>query len=395
MAGDTSGLTVVGGPAHSIGPNRGVKILLTLTSARPEYGGPAVSVVSLANRLQACGHELCLWCPDGSAPAITGANRAFMHQEGSLEEAIASFGRPDLVHDNGMWLPHNHRIAALAKARGIPRVVSPRGMLSPWSRNHKRLKKQAAWHTYQKRDLLSATCLHATSTSEQIDLAALDLNLPIVTVPNGLPDEVWSDAADNIPEAHTPNTMRRAVFLGRVYPVKGLPNLLSAWARVAPPDWQLVIAGPDEANHTAELQRQAAKLGITASVTFAGSCTGSAKWQLLKSAHLFILPSFTESFGMVVAEAMAAGVPVLTTTGTPWSMLQERQMGWWVPPTSEGLAGALQVAVSLDSIELQKMGLRGKQFAQSNFSWAMLTSQYEGMYKFIRDIATSPQRKEI
>lgn len=308
-----------------------------------------------------------------------------MRQDGSLEKAIANFGRPDLVHDNGMWLPHNHRIAALAKARGIPRVVSPRGMLSPWSRNHKRIKKQLAWLAYQKRDLLSAACLHATSVSEQIDLAALGLHLPIVTLPNGLPDNVWSDAAGHIPNTHTPDRVRRAVFLGRVYPVKGLPNLLSAWARVASPDWQLVIAGPDEADHKAELQRQTAKLGIAGSVTFAGSCSGSAKWELLKSAHLFILPSFTESFGMVVAEAMAAGVPVLTTTGTPWSVLQERQMGWWVPPTSDGLAGALQVAFSLHPTELQKMGMRGQQFAQSNFSWSTLTPQYEEMYKLIRD----------
>ena len=83
---------------------------------------------------------------------------------GIESEALDRFGEPDILHDNGIWLPHNHRLAVLAERHGIPRIVSTRGMLEPWALRHKRFKKDVAWWLYQRRDLKQARCHVTTST---------------------------------------------------------------------------------------------------------------------------------------------------------------------------------------------------------------------------------------
>src|SRR5436309_2668754 len=97
------------------------------------------------------GVQVGLWASDQSA-TITPVLTAQSHVRrivGTEEQALASFGKADVLHDNGIWLWHNHRLAELAATRGIPRVVSTRGMLEPWAMNYKRCKKSIAWWLYQ------------------------------------------------------------------------------------------------------------------------------------------------------------------------------------------------------------------------------------------------------
>src|SRR5207249_7208601 len=105
---------------------------------------------------------------------------------GTESEALESFGKTDVLHDNGIWWPHNHRLAQLAMKRGIPRVVSTRGMLEPWAMNHKRLKKRVAWWLYQRSDLRRAQCHHATAEPEARNLKHLGLGVPVHMIPNGV-----------------------------------------------------------------------------------------------------------------------------------------------------------------------------------------------------------------
>ena len=165
-----------------------MKIFVAGTSLEPDYGGPAVSVSRLAAAVARAGAKVALWAPDGSATTSRVVPRAtgdLICLGGTLEEALATFGPADVIHDNGLWLPHNHRIATLARQRGIPRIVSVRGMLEPWALRHKRVKKAIAWHLYQHRDLLRAALLHATADSETAAVRALGVASPIVSIPNG------------------------------------------------------------------------------------------------------------------------------------------------------------------------------------------------------------------
>jgi glycosyltransferase involved in cell wall biosynthesis len=293
-----------------------------------------------------------------------------------LRRAAAAFA-PDLVHDNGLWLPHNHRIAELACGLGWPRVVSTRGMLEPWALRHKHWKKAAAWRLYQRRDVERAAALHATADAEAVNIAAMGLKPPVHTIPNGvdLPELAATDrpAGDQAPMT--------AVFLGRIYPVKGLQMLVEAWARARPAGWRLLIAGPDEAGHRREVEAAVAAAGLSDVVSFPGPVWGKAKTKLLLGADLFVLPSHSESFGMALAEALAHGAPALTTTAVPWPALEARQCGWRAAPAADALAAALRVATACDRQTLRAMGAAGRELIAAEYGWPQIAGAFVALYE--------------
>ena len=354
-----------------------MRVFLAATSLSPRYGGPAVSVSALALALCGAGADVGLWTQDGSVlttellsrPGPTGLTRL----SGSAPEALDQFS-PDILHDNGLWLRHNHRLASLASRHGLARLVSTRGMLEPWARSHKKWKKDLAWAFYQRRDLKRANAIHATATTEAQNLARFELGVPVHTIPNGV----------DVPELAVRGpggSQRIALFLGRLYPVKGLPLLIKAWNRVRPKGWRLVLAGPDEAGHQGELEALIRSTGLTGTISFAGPLTGAAKSKCLADAALFILPSYSESFGMAVAEALAHGLPVLTTSGTPWPMLSQRGCGWTVDATVDGIEEGLRQATSLDSNTLEAMGAKGRAWVASEFGWESVAKQFLAVYR--------------
>lgn len=353
-----------------------MRVLLTATSLRPSYGGPAFSVSQLAAALGAGGVEVGVWAADGSANSellASDSNASRLH--GGLREAIAGFA-PDVVHDNGLWLAHNHRVAELARLAGIPRLVSPRGMLEPWALRHKGWKKQLAWRLYQRRDLERAAALHATAAPEAANLAPFGFAAAIHTIPNGV-DIPPPRLQPNRP----PGAARMALFLGRLYPVKGLPMLVEAWARTRPRGWRLVIAGPDEAGHQAVVERAVRIAGLGEAVSFAGPVAGDTKADLLAAADLVVLPSHSESFGMAVAEALAHATPVLTTTAVPWPALETRSCGWRAPPTADGFAAALGRACLEDPATLHAMGLAGRAYVAETLGWERIAAEFATLYE--------------
>ena len=109
--------------------------------------------------------------------------------------------------------------------------------------------------------------------------------------------------------------------------------LLDAWKQLAPDDWRLVIAGNDDSNHLPVIEAKIRELGLDDSVEIAGPLFGEAKEQAFLDADIFVLPSYSENFGIVVTEALGYQVPVLTTTGCSWRELDTERCGWWVDPT--------------------------------------------------------------
>jgi glycosyltransferase involved in cell wall biosynthesis len=366
-----------------------VKVFLAGTSFRPEYGGPAYSVSRLSVALAGAGAEVALWAPDQSAEVapLRSKTRSVRRLRGTAAEALNRFGRPDILHDNGMWLPHNHRLAELAKQRGIPRIVSTRGMLEPWALKHKKWKKTIAWSLYQRRDLASANCHHATAESEAQNLQLLGLDVPISVIPNGVD---LPEAASTSTRSGHGNSAKTALFIGRIYPVKGLPMLVEAWAQVRPKDWKLRIVGPDEAGHRLELERAVSAAGLDEAVSFVGPLEGWTKKAAFSEADLFVLPSHSESFGMVIAEALAHRLPVLSTTATPWAMLRDHDCGWCVNPSVAGLTEGLRQATSCDSATLRAMGGRGRAFVAKEFRWARIASQFLEIYEALSSRTPPP-----
>jgi len=285
--------------------------------------------------------------------------------------------RIQILHNHGLWLPCNHAAASVAVSLKIPLIVTTHGMLAPWAMAHKKWKKRLAWRLYQKRDLQHAACLHATAEHEYRHMLALGLRQPVAVIPNGI--EAPAAAA---PRKSTDGP-RTILFVGRIYPVKGLLNLVAAWAKIRASGWRIVIAGPDQAGHQAEVRRAIADAGLKDFFEFPGPVHDEAKWDLYRAADLFVLPSFTENFGMVVAEALACGVPVITTRGAPWAELEERGCGWWVDIGAEPLAAALREAMALGDAERREMGARGRRLVEEKYAWPGIAKQMVAVYEWI------------
>lgn len=293
-----------------------------------------------------------------------------------------------VVHFHGLWNPAMARLARRCRAAGVPYVVSPHGMLEPWAWQHKRWKKRLGWWLFQRQVLQHAAAIVATAPAEADNLRPFRLRPPVAVVPNGVawPPPVSAALAEPgapaavvaDPPAGAP---RVALFLSRLQRKKGLPLLLEAWAQVRPAGWQLLIHGPDEEGHLAEVTAQIARLGLGEVVRLGPALQGGAKWEAYARAELFVLPTHSENFGLVVAEALAVGTPVLTTTGAPWAELVEHRAGWWVPPTVPALQQALTAATALPTAKLRAMGARGRALVEARYTWSAAAGQLARLYE--------------
>jgi glycosyltransferase involved in cell wall biosynthesis len=295
----------------------------------------------------------------------------------SFHSVISSnFGREswDIIHVHGLWTGINHAAAHYARKQKIPYVISPRGMLAQWAIDHKKIRKRIAMWLYQRRDLQQASLLHATSSAEAAQFKRLGLSGPTSIISNGTafpPRDIKAIS----------RSPRRALFLSRIHPVKGVVNLVKAWANVRPENWECIICGPDENDHAAVVQREIDAAGLAEHVCIVPAVAGDEKWRLFKSAELFILPSHTENFGIAIAEALACGLPVITTRGTPWEVLESNRCGWWIEDSIEALGSAMKIACELPRRELLAMGLRGNEYASNIFSWDQKAAEMIDLYK--------------
>jgi len=238
---------------------------------------------------------------------------------------------------------------------------------------------------YQKAALRQASLFHVTSEEEVEALRDLGFDQPVAMIPNGvqLPEQQSADSSSAGP--------RRALFLSRLHPKKGLPMLIEAWARVRPKDWELILVGPSEEGHRAELEEQVRSHGLDDEITFSGSVSDKEKWAVYRSADLFVLPTHSENFGIVVAEALAAGTPVLTTTGTPWRELETHGCGWWVEPEVERITRALDDAVGCADEERRAMGARGRRLVEEQYSWQGVARQMQAAYRWLVNGGARPE----
>ncbi|KAF0242040.1 MAG: hypothetical protein FD180_4127, partial [Planctomycetota bacterium] len=184
---------------------------------------------------------------------------------------------------------------------------------------------------------------------------------------------------------------RTALFLGRLVPNKGLADLVEAWAALRPRGWRVRVAGPDDAGHMVEIRAQAARSGVERDFEFTGTLEEDAKWRALEEADLFVLPTRGENFGMSIAEALAAGVPVITTRGAPWPGIAERRCGWWIDHGPGPLEVALREAVGLTAVERAEMGRRGRTLAQEQFGWSAVAENLVRLYAWAAGRGVLPE----
>ena len=373
-----------------------MRIVHTIAGTRLDHGGTSRSVPALCESQAALGADVHLVTgvpADISVPCRIPSGRVQTHlvPESRFTGRLAvgtEFGRilrqligpgdqPVVLHDHGVWLPSNRAVAGFATRHGAIRIVSPRGMLSAWAMNHGRLKKALAWRLFQHRDLQTATAFHATGEPEAQEIRALGLTQPTRVLPNGIMPPASPPAAKRDRSA-----IRKMLFLSRIHPKKGLLQLISAWKLSRPgSQWRLVIAGPDEGGHQRQVEAAVRRLGLAGQVQFPGEIADEDKWDFYATGDAFVLPSFSENFGIVVAEAMMAGLPVITTTATPWNILAESNFGWWVHPDQDAIAQAIQDVVTIPDSQRLQMGQRAATWAREKYAWDSLGQQYLDFYE--------------
>ena len=289
----------------------------------------------------------------------------------------------DIVHNHSLWSMVNIAAGWVVPGTRAKLVTSPRGTLSKWALSNSRYKKQLVW-PMQKRVLERADLLHATCEEEYQDVRALSLRAPVLILPNGV------DVPELSPRSNK-KVKRNVLFLSRLHPKKGLEILLNAWARLTQhhSDWNLQIVGPGDPNYLASLKSLSENLGLQ-NVFFRGPIYGDEKRLVFRNADLFVLPTHSENFGMVVAEALSFECPTIVSQGAPWAGLDRERCGWWICNNVESWRDALARAMSLSDDELKSMGARGRAWVERDFSWDTIAESMNSAYMWLVNGGSPP-----
>ena len=352
-------------------------------SIEDEASGPSYSVVRLCESLLESGHQVILMTLGDSEKKFSFHRPykrvKFLYRLGLSSvmkkdiDKIARNDSIDYIHSHGLWMMPNIYAGWIAKKYNIPLIISPRGALSEKAmKTGLILIKNLFWHIFQKKILLSASCFHATSDAEYEDIRRIGFKQPVIIIPNGI------DFQEKIKKTKQPH--KTLLFLGRIHPIKGIENLLYAWSEVHSffPDWRLKIAGPGERIYVEKIKSLSSTLSLER-VDFLGPLYGKNKWDAYRNSELYILPSFSENFGMTVAESLSVGTPVITTKGTPWRGVIDKKSGYWVENSKNSLVSCLQEALP-DLLKLRKMGLNGQRWMLQAYSWDAVAKEMQAMY---------------
>lgn len=381
---------------------RRVKLLHVVSSYLPavRYGGTIVSVHGLCRALVERGHDVHVYTTSVDGPRdsdvphnepveidgvkvwyfrSTRLRRLYRAPElaAALSAHVAEF---DLVHTHAIYLWPLWAAARAARRAHVPYVVSPRGMLERDLIDHKNPLLKGLWiAAIERHNLERAAAIHVTSDREAAEAAAFGFRLPMIrSIPNG----VTFDSIAGQPVSPAIDAIVRGgpyvLFLGRINWKKGLDRLIGALARV--PSIRLVIAGNDEEHYRAVLAPIAAGLGVASRIEYAGSVHGADKAALLSNARVLILPSYSENFGNVVIEAMAAGCPVIVSKDVGLAeTVHATRTGLVVDGDPDTLSAAI-VRLLGDAALRRDMGERGRAIAHERFSWPVVAEQMEHLY---------------
>lgn len=374
-----------------------MKILHLVPQIAQEASGPSYSVPRLCQSLAACGNDVELKClaAAGDVPGV----RLTLHRQwpvlrrfevsADMARAVRREARvADIVHNHSLWSMVNVAAGFVVPGHRAKLVTSPRGTLSPTAMARRKYMKRILWPA-QRRVLERADLLHATSESEYTAIRELGFDVPVAIIPNGI------DLPPVKPQ-ETPSTTRTLLFVGRIHPVKGIDNLLWAWQQLQSEhkDWCLIIVGPGEEQHVVQIRKLAKALDIKR-VHFTGPLFGAQKAAVYDSANLFVLPSHTENFGMVVAEALAHGCPAVVSHGAPWAELEQERCGWWVGDDPEALRHGLDTAMSLSPQQLDRMGASGRQWMARSFGWESVGQRVAATYRWLLEGGSVPSSVRV
>lgn len=340
--------------------------------------GISTFVVELCNRQAEAGHQVCFVYQRSLEHSFS--PKVLVLQESDIERLG---WRPDIVHVHAIWSPFSVRILRWCVKISIPFVVSPHGCLMPRVLQNGKIKKWIFLNLLLRPLLKKAKVWHCTGDGEVEACRSLGFIGPFEIVPIGC----------DVPKlgGERKNTV---LFLGRISEEKGLRLLLDAWGVLKPENWTLVIAGPDWFGERKRLEDKIVTESIP-NIRFVGVADAALKDCLYREAKVFVLPSPMENFSAVVLDALAYSVPVITTKGTPWRVISERNCGWWIEQGVRPLVEALGAALNMSDAERESMGAKGRMLVEERYVWDGVVNEMLAIYEMAQTARVTKKKRNF
>jgi glycosyltransferase involved in cell wall biosynthesis len=382
-----------------------MNILHVIANLAPRYGGPSKACIEMARAVAARGHKVSIYTTnqDGDdvlpvsleSPVIDGGVEfkyfpiqppKFWGTSLPLARAIKrDLALYDIVHIHSLYLFHDLITGRVCRKYRVPYIIRPHGTLDPYLYQRHRLRKRIMELLFENRNIKGAAALHYTTEEEMLLAKPYVFNSPGIVVPNGLN---WAEY-EKLPP---PGAFRRlfpqvgdsrlVLFLGRLNFKKGFDLLVPAFAKTlkAFPDIHLIIAGPDNDGYGAKVRGWLREYELLDKTTFTGMLEGRDKLAAFRDAEMFVLPSYTENFGISVLEALACGVPVVVSDKVNiWREIKGAGAGLVVPTEPESLAQAMSVLLN-DQDSARQMGQSGQRLVRENYQWSTIGQKLEQAY---------------
>ena len=363
-----------------------MKILSFVSSLDLSSGGPSRSVPMLVKGLAELGVDITLM-------TIRSENMNIHSLEGTtakLKVLSPSFSRKEiakyladerfeLIQIQSVWEMPYHKVILEARKQNIPYIVTPRGMLEPWSLSQKKWKKKLAWLLYQRNDVQKSACVFTTAEMEAEHVSGLGITTCKAVIPNGIETDAYPC------KSSVEGVKKQVLFLSRIHVKKGIEILFDAWKRIHSEfaDWQLLVVGNGEAEYIQSLENRVECLGLKECINIIPPVFGNDKIRLYQESALFCLPSFSENFGMAIAESMSCGTPVITTTNCPWIILNDTKTGWCIDLSVDNLEHALREAMTMSPVDLYEKGQKASKLVYENFDYRSVTRKTLRLYEWL------------
>ena len=379
-----------------------MRVLHVCSGLDPRAGGPPAVVLGLARAQAAAGAEvgvLSTFQKDVDLSIVEalraggvrvemvgpGISRLLWHPR-LKRSTVEAVGRADVVHIHAVWEEAQHQAAVVARRLGVPYLMMPHGMLDPWSLLQSRTRKRLYLGWRLRRDLGHAAALCFTTDSERDLVGPLGLRPPSIVEPLGLDLREF----EHLPpegrfRSRFPALADRPIvlFLSRINPKKGLDLLVPAFAQARTGDAMLVIAGPDQDGYRATVEKMIGQQSLTDRALFTGMLRGIERVEALVDADLFVLPSYQENFGIVVAEAMAAGCPVVISDQVNLHDQVTRAGAGAVVPTKVEAVAEQLTRLFADPGSRAEAGRKGRVFALEEYDWAKIALRWISHYRAV------------
>ncbi len=385
-----------------------MRVLQVIPSVSMVHGGPSRAIRAMESALARRGVEVETvttddegtgrrnGIPDGGAIEENGVLRRYFRKRTEFYKVAPGMARwlsrniqnYDLVHIHALFSFSSTMAASAARRQGVPYIVRPLGVLNRYGIENRRPGLKRLSLRYIEGPILrEAAAIHFTAWAEREEVSHLGIAMRrAAVIPLGV-----VEVDPNVPplgsngEAVSPARERRLLFLSRLDPIKNIEGLLSAFRQVLDrmPEARLSIAGSGQEGYVAALQAQAKSLGIQDRVDWLGYVEGAAKQAVMRAADLFVLPSFSENFGIAAVEALAAGLPCVLGQGVAIAEdVAAAQAGVAVAPKADAIAEGI-LAVMAGRERWHAMALNAMQLARERYSVGAMSRALAALYEEI------------